>query len=115
MQIAWINVVILCVLSVGHAALIVAVTNRVHAWPLPKRLLHRFRQGHDLVIVLLPMIFAWLAGFRGERLFFGGLWHTLPLSLLVYLAVCGAVALSLPAVALHRQLAAKSRAQLACQ
>jgi predicted MPP superfamily phosphohydrolase len=115
MQIAWINIVVFCVLSVGHAALIVAITNRVHAWPLPKRLLHRFRQGHDLVIVLLPMVFAWLAGFRGERLFFGGLWHTLPLSLLVYLAVCGAVALSLPAVALHRQLAAKSRAQLACQ
>ena len=34
-------------------------------------------QGHDLIIVLLPVLFAWLAGFRGPRLFFGGSWHTL--------------------------------------
>src|SRR6516164_6196606 len=99
MQIAWLNVFIFCVLTIGHAALIVAIVNRVHAWPLPVRVLHRFRQGHDLVIVILPVVFACLAGFRGPRLFFGGSWHELPFPVLVYLGVCGAVALTLPGVA----------------
>jgi predicted MPP superfamily phosphohydrolase len=112
MPIDWLNVLLFCALSVGHAALIVAVTNRVHAWPLPKRFLHRFRQGHDLVIVLLPIVFAWLAGLGGERLFFGGSWHDLPFPLLVYLVVCGAVAASLPGVAVYRRLVATTRLQL---
>jgi predicted MPP superfamily phosphohydrolase len=104
MQIAWLNVLMFCALTVGHAALIVAIVNRVHAWPLPVRVLHRFRQGHDIVIVILPVVFACLAGFRGPRLFFGGGWHELPFLLLVYLAVCGAVAAALPGVAVYRRL-----------
>jgi hypothetical protein len=105
MAIDWGNVLLFCALTMGHAALIVAIVNRVHAWPLPMPLLHRFRQAHDLVIVILPVIFAGLAGFRGPQLFFGGSWHDLPFFLLVYLAVCGAVALALPVVALYRRLA----------
>src|SRR4029453_3969009 len=101
MQNAWWDVALFLLFAVGHTALIVAIVNRVHAWPLPMPLLHRFRQGHDLVIVVLPILFAWLAGFRGPRLFFGGTWHALPFPLLVYLAVCGAVALALPAIAIY--------------
>ena len=112
MQIAWLNVFVFCAMSIGHAALIVAIVNRVHAWPLPVRVLHRFRQGHDLVIVILPVMFACLAGFRGPRLFFGGNWHELSFPLLVYLAVCGAVALTLPAVAVYRRLAGSSELQV---
>jgi predicted MPP superfamily phosphohydrolase len=113
MQIAWLNVVIFCLLTMGHAAFVVAFINRVHAWPLSVRVLHRIRQGHDLVIVILPVVFAALAGFRGPRLFFGGNWHTLPPVLLAYMAVCGTVALALPVVAIYRQLAHRSELQIA--
>ncbi|MGE5192209.1 MAG: metallophosphoesterase [Deltaproteobacteria bacterium] len=115
MQIAWLNVIVFCALTMGHAALIVAIVNRVHGWPLPVRVLHRVRQGHDLVIVILPVAFACLAGFRGPRLFFGGSWHELSFPLLVYLAVCGAVALALPAVAVYRRLAGSAELQIGGQ
>ena len=81
-----------CVLIVGHAACMVAIVNRIHAWPLPFAVLHRLRQLHDLSVVILPAIFAWLAGFQGQRLFSGGSWFDLPPTLLVYLAVCSAMA-----------------------
>ncbi len=113
MSIAWLNVILFFALSMGHTALVVALVNRVHAWPLPMPVLHRFRQAHDLVIVVLPGLFAWLAGFSGPQLFFGGSWHNLPLSLLTYLAVCGAVVAALPVVALRRRLAACRAVQIA--
>ena len=50
---------------------------------------------------------------EGPRLFFGGSWHDLPFFLLVYLAVCGAVALALPAVAFYRQLRSDPELQVA--
>lgn len=112
MQVSWLNVLIFFVLVSGQAAFIVAVTNRVHGWPLPTRLLHRLRQGHDLLIVLLPIVFAWEFGLSGPRLFFGGSWHELPFALLVYLVVCGAVALSLPGVVVYRRLAGVTRMQM---
>jgi len=112
MQIAWLNVVLFFILTVGHAALMVAIINRIHAWPLPMPVLHRFRQIHDLVVVILPVMFARQFGFRGERLFCGGNWFVLPASLLVYLALCGAAALALPVVILYRRLANNSRLQI---
>jgi predicted MPP superfamily phosphohydrolase len=103
MQINWLNIGLFLVFSVGHAALIVAFTNRLHAIPLPLAILHRTRQLHDLVIVMLPALFAWFAGMHGPSLFAeGATWRSLPLPLLAYLAVCGAVALSLPAVTVYR-------------
>ena len=103
MQIDWLNLALFVVLSVGHAAFVVALINRLHALPLPLAVLHRSRQLHDLVIVLLPALFAWYAGVHGPGLFKpGAAWHLLPLPLLAYLAVCGVVALSIPAVAAYR-------------
>jgi predicted MPP superfamily phosphohydrolase len=113
MQISWLNLLVFCVLSVGHAALMVAIVNRLHAWPLPFVVLHRLRQLHDLAVVILPATFAWLAGFTGLRLLYGGSWFDLPPALLVYLAVCGAVALALPGVAIYRRIARNVRLQLA--
>jgi predicted MPP superfamily phosphohydrolase len=103
MQIDWLNLLLFTAYSVGHAALIIALTNRVHALPWSVAVLHRTRQLHDLVIFILPAVFAWFAGVRGARLFVvGASWSSLPVPLLIYLAVCGAVALSLPGVALYR-------------
>jgi predicted MPP superfamily phosphohydrolase len=113
MQIAWFNVLLFCVLSVGHAAFMVAIVNRIHAWPLPFAVMHRIRQLHDLLVVILPVAFAWLTGFQGPRLFSGGNWFDLPPTLLVYLVVCGAMALALPGVAIYRHIAAKNCLQLA--
>src|SRR5262245_45907855 len=113
MQIAWLNVILFCILSVGHAALMVAIVNRIHAWPLPQPVLHRFRELHDLILVILPVAFAWLAGFRGTGLFFGGSWLELPLSLLVYLVLCGVVALAVPFVAASRYFAGRQNLQIA--
>lgn len=117
MQIDWLNLVLFFVLSLGHAAFVVALINRLHAFPLPYEILRRSRQLHDLVIVVLPALFAWYAGAHGPRLFVAGAtWHHLPLALLAYLAVCGVVALSLPAIAVYRwtrkpamQLASRTR------
>jgi predicted MPP superfamily phosphohydrolase len=103
MHFDWLNISSFLVLSVGHAALIVAFTNRLHALPLRHAILHRCRQLHDLIIVLLPALFAWYAGVHGPGLFFSNAtWSSLPVPILAYLTVCGAVALTLPAVAVYR-------------
>jgi predicted MPP superfamily phosphohydrolase len=103
MQFDWLNIALFVVFSVGHAALVVAFTNRLHAVPMSQAILHRSRQLHDLAIILLPVLFAWYAGIHGPRLFYAGAaWDYLPIALLAYLAVCTAVALSLPAVAVYR-------------
>src|SRR5262249_55440461 len=112
MQIAWLNVILFCILTAGHAALMVAIVNRIHAWPLPLPVLHRIRQVHDLVLVVLPPLFAWLAGFRGPGLLSGGSWSELPNTLLVYLILCGIVAVTLPGVALYRRIASNQNLQV---
>ncbi len=117
MELDWLNLVLFFVLSLGHAAFVVALINRLHALPLPYAILRRSRQLHDLVIIVLPALFAWYAGVYGPNLFSpGATWHRLPVPLLAYLAVCGAVALSLPAIAIYRwsrqpalQLSSRSR------
>lgn len=104
MEINWLNLVIFCGLSLGHAAFVVAFVNRLHAIPLPVSVLHRSRQLHDLINVLLPALFAWFAGLRGPELFLkNSTWHLLPTPLLAYLTVCGVVTLSLPAIAIYRK------------
>ncbi|MGQ0634344.1 MAG: metallophosphoesterase [Planctomycetaceae bacterium] len=110
MQIAWANALIIMALSVGHAALVVAIVNRLHSLPLSDRTLHRFRQLHDVLLPGLPLLFLWYAGWRGPRLLLGGSWHLLPLSVLAYLAICGTVFLALPIVAWRRR--GRTRLQL---
>ena len=101
----WGNVSLFLALAVGHAAFVIAVTNRLHALPLPIALLHRVRQLHDVVIVALPAIFAWCYGWRGVGLLLGtGSWNQLPILLNGYLAVCLASAIAIPCIALYRKL-----------
>lgn len=103
MEINWLNIVIFGALTVGHAAFVVALINRVNAWHLPLSLLHCLRLLHDLVIVILPALFAWFYGAAGPNLFIDGhTWHLLPVALLAYLTVCALVALSLPFITLYR-------------
>ena len=113
MQIAWLSVILFCILTVGHAAFMVAIINRVHAWPLPMPVLHCFRQLHDLVVVILPVVFAWQFGFRGPMLLYDGSWFALPPTLLIYLVVCGIAALAVPVVALYHRKASTSGLQIA--
>jgi len=113
MEIDWLSVLLFCGVSIGHAALMVAVVNRVHACPVPEPVLHRARQMHDLSIVALPALFVCLAGFSGPQIFYGGPWYRLPLPVLAYLALCGAVALSLPFVALRRRLSTPTKMEVA--
>jgi hypothetical protein len=96
------NLAIAVGLSLGHAALVVAVVNRLHALPLPHAVLHPVRLTHDAVIAGGPLLFFWLAGVRGPGLFFGGAWVHLPAWLLAYLAACGAAAVGALAVAIKR-------------
>lgn len=96
------NLLITLALALGHAALVVAVVNRLHACRLPHAVLHPVRLAHDLVIAGGPVLFAWLAGFGGPGLFFGGTWIQLPAWLLAYLAACGVAAVAAIAVALRR-------------
>jgi uncharacterized protein len=102
MMLDWVNLSVLLLCAVGHAALVVAVVNRVHARRFSNEVLHRTRHTHDFVIVVVPLLIFWLAGLRGPELLFGGSWHRLPLPILAYLVICGTVALSLPFIAVDR-------------
>ena len=106
MEIDWLNVAAFCAICAGHVALAVGIVNRVHGRPLPERVLRLVRRFHDISIILLLPLFVWFAGLAGPRLFFGGRWNELPLPLLVYVAVCGALALAVPLVALSRRILA---------
>jgi predicted MPP superfamily phosphohydrolase len=102
MEVDWLNLFIILALTAGHAALFIAILNRLHARPWPRPLLHHLRQLHDALIVALPVYFVWRFGFSEPRLVYGGSWHLLPTPVLTYLAVCGTVALALPAAAICR-------------
>ncbi|HTI49309.1 MAG TPA: metallophosphoesterase, partial [Planctomycetaceae bacterium] len=106
------NLLLILALSLGHAALLVAIVNRVHAWALPLGLLHRMRQFHDILIVALPALFVWRYGIHEPGLLRGGSWHHLPLAVQTYLVVCGVVAAALPVLALRRWLKSTPPLQL---
>jgi predicted MPP superfamily phosphohydrolase len=94
------NLVALAVLSAGHAALIVAVVNRMHGRRLNETFLKHARHAHDATVVLFPFVLIWLVGFRGPRLLLGGSWQDLSPFATGYLAACsiGALMLALSAV-----------------
>src|SRR5262245_47900035 len=104
MSIDWLNLLLILALAAGHIALVVAVSNRIHAWPLTRRALRCVHRVHDLLLVVLPAMFVALAGFKGPRLLFGGAWQHLPLPVLAYLVVCGVIAAAVPVVGLARRL-----------
>lgn len=113
MKLDWLNGLLIAFFSLGHGALVIAVVNRLHARRLPYAVLHPIRLVHDFVIALLPLAFVWRYGGGESGLLFGGLWHTLPLPLLAYLAVCGVIAGALPIIAIRRAFAKPPEALIA--
>lgn len=112
MDVDWSNLLIILALAAGQAALFIAIINRLHARPWPHLLLHRLRQVDDVLIVALPAFFVWRYGLSEPYLVYGGSWHLLPTPLLAWLAVCGAVFMTLPVTALRRWCARPPRCQL---
>lgn len=112
MDIDWRNLAAILAFSLGHAALLVACLNRIHAWPLRRVVLHRFCEVCELLVFLLPALFVWFYGLHGPRLLAGGSWHVLPLPVLAYLVVCGVIALAIPAIAALRWTRPLPRIQL---
>lgn len=73
------NGFLLSVVIVGWISLVIGIVNRLHGAPLPYGILHRIRQGHDLVLVAIPCLIVWFAGIRGPGLLFGGSWRSVSL------------------------------------
>jgi len=70
----WINLFLFALVSAGYAALVIAAVNRIHGYPVSYRMLHWIRQGHDLVLVGIPLALVWFLGIQGPQLLRGGSW-----------------------------------------
>ena len=68
----WLHLVLLAAVAGGFALLVVGTVNRVHAFPLSYAVLHRIRQGHDLLIVGFALAIFAGAGWFGPQLLRGG-------------------------------------------
>lgn len=105
MGIFWFNLGMLALISIGNAALVIAILNRMHALPWPQWILHRSRQAHDLWIVAFPALIVWFVGLTGPTVLRGGEWRQVWVVLLAYFVVCVVVAAVLPVIAILRWLA----------
>jgi len=68
----WLHFALLAAVAGGFAMLVVGTINRVHALPLSHAVLHRIRQGHDLLIVGFALAVFAGAGWFGPALLRGG-------------------------------------------
>jgi predicted MPP superfamily phosphohydrolase len=87
-DIAWGNLAILLLLSVGNAELLIAAVNRIHARPIHSRVLRQIRHLHDVLLPALPLAMLWFVGWTGPALLRGGSWSDVPLGWRIYMAVC---------------------------
>ena len=83
------NAFILLLLAVGQFELMVAAVNRLHALRIRGPTLRWVRDIHEVLIVTLPLLLAWLLGLGGSRLAAGEGWTQLPWFWTAYLALCG--------------------------
>ncbi|HVX14839.1 MAG TPA: metallophosphoesterase [Pirellulales bacterium] len=83
------NALLLLLLAAGQLELIVTLVNRLHAYRIRGSALRVVRDVHELLIVLLPVLLAWLVGWHGAKLLAGGSWLQLPVGWKIYLALCG--------------------------
>ena len=104
MEIAWMNLLLIGALSLGNAALCIAVLNRLQGLPIWYTVLRVFKVLHDLLMLAFPAGLIWFAGLRGPELLYGGHWVNLPVWALSYCLVCGVVCCAIPCVALKRLL-----------
>jgi predicted MPP superfamily phosphohydrolase len=79
----------LLLLAAGQLEILVTLVNRLHAYRIRGPALRIARDIHEVLIVLLPVLLAWLVGKHGARLLADGNWKELPLGWQIYLGVCG--------------------------
>ncbi len=83
----WFNLIILIVLCGGHTQVVVMLINRLHARPIPPRVLRGLRYLHDVLVVGFPILLFWRVGFGTNALLADGSWSTLSLGWMIYLGV----------------------------
>ena len=84
----WVNFVVLCLLSIGHAGLVVSALNRIHGLRLSCAAIKRLRLLHDILLPGVPLVMMLFVGFSGPRLFAGGDWSDVPSGWLVWFGLC---------------------------
>ncbi|HEX7448541.1 MAG TPA: hypothetical protein VF306_13400, partial [Pirellulales bacterium] len=82
------NALLLLLLAIGQFELMVAAVNRLHALRLRGPTLRWVRDLHEMLIIALPMVLAWLVGVGGWRLASSEDTRALPWWWTVYLGVC---------------------------
>ena len=87
MDFNWLNLLALITLSGGHAALVIALVNRLHGLPFRRETLRITRGIHDILIAAFPPAVIWFVGVHGPRLLWSSDWASLPMPLLAYLGV----------------------------
>jgi uncharacterized protein len=99
----WINVILLFLLTAGHAQVLATIVNRTHALALPPRPLKHLRHLQDVMIFLFPVVAVIAIGINGPGLFVGGHWSDLSLGWAIYLTMCvlGTIALIVTSLAYH--------------
>lgn len=83
------NVLLLLLLAAGQLELLVTLVNRLHAYRIHGPALRLVRDTHEIMIVLMPVLLAWLVGWHGSKILAEGSWRQLPLAWKIYLCVCG--------------------------
>lgn len=84
----WWNLCLLLLLVAGHTQLWVVMINRLHALPIPRRLLRHAKQLHDVAIIGFPPLLLWFVGLRGPRLITYGQWSDLSAAWAGVLSLC---------------------------
>ena len=98
------DVLLLILLIFGHAALWVAMFNRVHALPLPCRVINGLEKVHVLILVAGPLAgAAWLLGGQGAEYRLLELLSRLPW-LAGYSLICAGMAVFIPVIWLLRNV-----------
>ena len=84
----WFNLLILLLITAGHAELMIILVNRIDALALPRPTLRRIRFAVDLVIVSFPLLLLWFVGIKGPAVLFGGRWSHVSPFWMAYFALC---------------------------
>lgn len=109
---SWLNLGLLTILAIGHAALVIAVMNRLYGYPFPCRVLDLLRTAHDILVLGFPVALVWFVGLNGPGLLRGGSWSALHPALFAYLALCGVTAALIPVFSVLRTRQPLPKAQI---
>ena len=86
----WVNLLILACLAAGHAEILIAVVNRLHARTFSAKFLRTVRHLHDMLVPTFPLILLFGAGLGKHGVLRGGRWQDLPWYWQAIAAVCAA-------------------------